>query len=254
MGNSVGSRYRYGASFVDRTSGVRFEGHHPVERPDLWKIYLNEAEGRYRNFGIEDALRRQDPRRRRRRAPVLPGLRRPWRARGRRARPRPVGRQLPGHLDAGDGRLTGNQRDRVPDRQRGAPRCPRDQRGLVEGRGGRRPPAWPSPSRARVTHAMNWLGAEFAIAAVSDIMAGARQGHRGQDGGHRVGPLPGRSVPNHCPAMAPLPQSGAVLTAAPEGPAHRGGAALPRPHAPGLGSGRARRRPGRAPGAHWSWT
>ena len=59
MGNSVGSRYRYGASFVDRTSGVRFEGHHPVERPDLWKIYLNEAEGRYRNFGTEDALRRQ---------------------------------------------------------------------------------------------------------------------------------------------------------------------------------------------------
>ena len=59
MGNSVGSRYRYGASFVDRTSGVRFEGHHPVERPDLWKVYLNEAEGRYRNFGTEDALRRQ---------------------------------------------------------------------------------------------------------------------------------------------------------------------------------------------------
>jgi nitroreductase len=39
---------------------VRFEGHHPTERPDLWKIYLNEAEGRYRSFGTEDALRRKE--------------------------------------------------------------------------------------------------------------------------------------------------------------------------------------------------
>jgi molybdopterin/thiamine biosynthesis adenylyltransferase len=53
-------RYRYGASFIDRASGVRFEGHHPYERPDLWKLYLNEAEGRYRNFGFEGTLRRRD--------------------------------------------------------------------------------------------------------------------------------------------------------------------------------------------------
>ena len=59
MGNSIGRRYRYGSSFVDLDSGVRFEGHHPIERPDLWKLYLHEAEGRYRNFGTEDALRRQ---------------------------------------------------------------------------------------------------------------------------------------------------------------------------------------------------
>src|SRR5579863_3325017 len=47
----ISRRYRYGASFIDRESGVRFEGHHPHERPDLWKLYLHEAEGRYRNFG-----------------------------------------------------------------------------------------------------------------------------------------------------------------------------------------------------------
>ncbi len=51
MGNMISRRYRYGASFVDSASGVRFEGHHPHERPDLWKLYLHEAEGRYRNFG-----------------------------------------------------------------------------------------------------------------------------------------------------------------------------------------------------------
>ena len=53
MGNMISRRYRYGASFIDRASGVRFEGHHPHERPDLWKLYLHEAEGRYKNFGFE---------------------------------------------------------------------------------------------------------------------------------------------------------------------------------------------------------
>ena len=60
MGSSTGRRYRYGASFIDQASGVRFEGHHPLERPDLWKIYLNEAEGVYRNHGIEGTIRRKD--------------------------------------------------------------------------------------------------------------------------------------------------------------------------------------------------
>ena len=60
MGNVVGRRYRYGASFIDRLSGVRFEGHHPVLRPDLWKLYLNEAEGIYRDHGFEGTLRRQE--------------------------------------------------------------------------------------------------------------------------------------------------------------------------------------------------
>jgi nitroreductase len=60
MGNVLGRRYRYGASFVDRLSGVRFEGHHPLLRPDLWKLYLNEAEGIYRDHGFEDTLRRRE--------------------------------------------------------------------------------------------------------------------------------------------------------------------------------------------------
>ena len=58
--SSVGRRYRYGASFVDQASGVRFEGHHPLERPDLWNLYITEAEGTYRSRGFEGTLRRQE--------------------------------------------------------------------------------------------------------------------------------------------------------------------------------------------------
>jgi len=60
VANVVGRRYRYGASFVDEASGVRFEGHHPLERPDLWQVYLNGAEGVYRSYGFEETLRRRD--------------------------------------------------------------------------------------------------------------------------------------------------------------------------------------------------
>ena len=60
MGNMINRRYRYGAGFIDQSSGVRFEGHHPHERPDLWKRYLHEAEGRYRNFGFEGKLHLQE--------------------------------------------------------------------------------------------------------------------------------------------------------------------------------------------------
>ena len=60
MGKTISRRYRYGASFIDGASGVRFEGHHPHERPDLWKIYLQEAEGRYRTFGFEGKMHLRD--------------------------------------------------------------------------------------------------------------------------------------------------------------------------------------------------
>jgi molybdopterin/thiamine biosynthesis adenylyltransferase len=41
------SQYRYGAGFVDAASGVRFEGHHPLARPDLWSQYLEGLEETY---------------------------------------------------------------------------------------------------------------------------------------------------------------------------------------------------------------
>ena len=60
MAHSVNRRYRYGSSFVDEASGVRFEGHHPAQRPDLWKKYLDGAEGRYRSRGVEEAFHREE--------------------------------------------------------------------------------------------------------------------------------------------------------------------------------------------------
>ena len=60
MAHSINRRYRYGSSFVDLESGIRFEGHHPAERPDLWKRYLDGAEGKYRSHGFEDTLHRLD--------------------------------------------------------------------------------------------------------------------------------------------------------------------------------------------------
>ena len=55
----AGRRYRYGSSFVD-PSGIRFEGHHPLERPDLWQIYVEEGEGKYRSRGVEGTMRRRE--------------------------------------------------------------------------------------------------------------------------------------------------------------------------------------------------
>jgi molybdopterin/thiamine biosynthesis adenylyltransferase len=167
MGNTSGSRYRYGASFVDRLSGVRFEGHHPIERPDLWKIYLNEAEGRYRNFGTEDALRRQ----------VLDD--------GNDVPLFFLGFDADGEAVAGvrcHGPLDGSHQAILMQEMGGSPEineiaCLIDNEvrlGALEIKG-----AWSKGeavvgyglavalSRC-VTHAMNWLGAEFAIAAVSE--------------------------------------------------------------------------------------
>jgi molybdopterin/thiamine biosynthesis adenylyltransferase/nitroreductase len=167
MGNSVGSRYRYGASFVDRTSGVRFEGHHPVERPDLWKIYLNEAEGRYRNFGTEDALRRQ----------ILDdGDGVPLFFLGFDARGEPMaGVRVHGPLDASYQAILMQEMGASPEINEIACLIDNEVRlGALEIKG-----AWSKGeavvgyglavalSRC-VTHAMNWLGAEFAIAAVSE--------------------------------------------------------------------------------------
>ena len=60
VAHSVNRRYRYGSFFIDEASGIRFEGHHPAQRPDLWKKYLDGAEGRYRSRGVEEAFHREE--------------------------------------------------------------------------------------------------------------------------------------------------------------------------------------------------
>ncbi len=51
--------FRYGASFFDRATGLRFEAHHPLSRPDRWRAYLKGAEREYARYGIESLV---DPR------------------------------------------------------------------------------------------------------------------------------------------------------------------------------------------------
>lgn len=169
MGISVGRRYRYGASFLDRESGVRFYGHHPHERPDLWKRYLDGAEGRYRHHGFEAALQRQKLED----ANGIPLF--------------IVGIAPDGQMVAGvrfHGPLEGSHQAAVIGEMASSPDIEEivniidsgARFGVIEEKG-----AWssgkgvtghrlaPAIGRAAV-HAMNWLGAEFAVAAISDTL------------------------------------------------------------------------------------
>lgn len=51
--------YRYGASFIDRTTGLRFEAQHPSARPDLWSAYLEGAAREYERYGLENLVDRR---------------------------------------------------------------------------------------------------------------------------------------------------------------------------------------------------
>jgi molybdopterin/thiamine biosynthesis adenylyltransferase len=154
---------------VDQDSGVRFEGHHPLERPDLWKIYLNEAEGRYRSHGFEGTLRRQD---------LEDGNGVPLFFLGFNPEGEPVaGVRFHGPLE-------GSHQFYILEEMADSPEI-EDIRSLIEGeirlgalevKG-----AWSKGATVvgarliaaisrSVTHAMNWLGSEFAIAAVSDTL------------------------------------------------------------------------------------
>ncbi|MGH8988610.1 MAG: Rv1355c family protein [Acidimicrobiales bacterium] len=51
--------FRYGATFFDRASGLRFEAHHPLSRPDRWREYLGGAEREYARYGIDGLMDRR---------------------------------------------------------------------------------------------------------------------------------------------------------------------------------------------------
>jgi len=53
-------RYRYGASFLDRTTGLRWEAHHPATRPDRWSAYLEGAIKEYETFGLSELVDRDE--------------------------------------------------------------------------------------------------------------------------------------------------------------------------------------------------
>ena len=48
----VRAPYRYGAAFTDAELGWRFEGHHPMERPDLWDRYVDGCVQEYDRYGL----------------------------------------------------------------------------------------------------------------------------------------------------------------------------------------------------------
>lgn len=167
MTNPTNRRYRYGASFVDEESGVRFEGHHPFERPDLWRIYLNEAEGIYRSRGFEETLRRRELEEGIGVALFFLGF-------------APDGNAVAGVRFHGP--LESSHQAAIMEEMAGSSEIgligetiDREVRlGAIEAKG-----AWSKGeavaghrlvaaiSRA-ITHATTWLGAEFAIAAISD--------------------------------------------------------------------------------------
>jgi molybdopterin/thiamine biosynthesis adenylyltransferase len=169
VGNSIGRRYRYGSNFVDQDSGVRFEGHHPLERPDLWKVYLNEAEGIFRSRGFEGTLRRLE---------LEEGNGVPLFILGFDADGAPVaGVRFHGPLE-------GSYQAAIIEEMASSPEIgiihdlieQEIRLGALEVKG-----AWSkgaavvgtrllSAISRSVTHGMNWLGAEFAIAAVSDTL------------------------------------------------------------------------------------
>jgi len=53
------SPFRYGASFIDRATGLRFEGHHPSSRPDRWRAYINGLVREYARHGIGEIVDRR---------------------------------------------------------------------------------------------------------------------------------------------------------------------------------------------------
>jgi molybdopterin/thiamine biosynthesis adenylyltransferase/nitroreductase len=154
---------------VDQESGVRFEGHHPLERPDLWKVYLNEAEGIFRSRGFEGTLRRLEL------------------EEGNDVSLFLLGFDAEGNAVAGvrfHGPLEGAHQAAIIDEMATSPEIGVihdliDQEirlGAVEVKGAWSKGAAVVGSRLltaisrSVTHGLNWLGAEFAIAAVSDTL------------------------------------------------------------------------------------
>jgi len=148
---------------------VRFEGHHPLERPDLWKVYLNEAEGIFRSRGFEGTLRRLE---------LEEGTDVSLFILGFDAENAPVaGIRFHGPLEGAYQAAIIEEMASSPEIAEIHDLIEREIRlGALEVKG-----AWSKGAAVvgtrlltaisrSVTHGMNWLGAEFAIAAVSDTL------------------------------------------------------------------------------------
>ncbi len=48
-----------GAGFIDQSTGLTFEFHHPRARPDVWAEYLDGATAAYSKYGVGEAIHRE---------------------------------------------------------------------------------------------------------------------------------------------------------------------------------------------------
>jgi molybdopterin/thiamine biosynthesis adenylyltransferase len=56
---SQGQLYDFGATFFDDTTGLWFGVHHPHERPDLWRAYLEGGERQYKKYKLAKVFGRE---------------------------------------------------------------------------------------------------------------------------------------------------------------------------------------------------
>jgi hypothetical protein len=55
-----GSTHLLGAAYIDASSGLTFEVHHPMARPDVWREYLEGAQTEYAKHGVGQAFHRAE--------------------------------------------------------------------------------------------------------------------------------------------------------------------------------------------------
>lgn len=175
-----GTHYRYGACFVDPTSGLRWEAHHPAIRPDRWEEYLAGTVREYERYGLSELV---DPEMVRRAEGVSIFF---------------VGIGPDGRVAAGfrcHGPLDDVAASRALSEMATSPEAPaliefvRDAvpHGVIEIKGAWRASSGNGTHEAAdaivrcIVHSMQWLGAEVALAAVAErlealaILTGARR-------------------------------------------------------------------------------
>ena len=184
---------------------------------DLWRVYLNEAEGALREYGVEQ--RSAGGPRRGRGIPLFflgfNAAGRRWRASSPRTPREPPQTAIMDEMGGSSEVAEIGERSttRYASAHRGQGRVEQG-RAVVGVR------LVQTISRS-VTHAMTWLGAEFAIAAIREEHA-HRRAHRRSPVRHRGGSLSRRPLPHDRGLLASRPYARALDPRAPAGAAARG--------------------------------
>jgi molybdopterin/thiamine biosynthesis adenylyltransferase len=186
---SVRTPFRYGAFFDDQTTGLRFEAHHPAARPDRWIAYLEGAAREFARYGLGDLVDRRTLER----AEGVPLFF--------------VGVDADDQVVAGlrcYGPLEGPAASQALAEMARSPEAGEHERliaatapyGVIESKGAWRKMSGGGDHRvadilARCpVHALEWLGAEVAVAAVADRIEAHIASSGGRKLGHEAAPYP----------------------------------------------------------------